>query len=164
MAILISQTILNRIRDELSKSTESFLLISAYCKLSLVKYFDQCITNENITKTLIVRYRPEDITAGASDLDIYPYCKTNGWKMYFRLDLHAKTYVFDHLRCIIGSANATSSGLNIGGVGNYEMATSCELADADRKVLELLLRGAVEMNDDIYFMMTFLAQIGRAHV
>lgn len=64
MAILVSQTILNRIHDELSKSTESFLLISAYCKLPLVKYFDQCITNENITKTLIVRYRPEDITAG----------------------------------------------------------------------------------------------------
>lgn len=153
MAILVSQTILNRIHDELSKSTESFLLISAYCKLPLVKYFDQCITNENITKTLVVRYRPEDITAGASDLDIYPYCKAHGWKMHFRLDLHAKTYVFDRLRCIIGSANATSSGLNLGGIGNYEMATSCELADADRKTLDLLLRGAVEMNDDIYSIM-----------
>ena len=153
MAILVSQTILNRIHDELSKSTESFLLISAYCKLPLVKYFDQCITNENITKTLIVRYRPEDITAGASDLDIYPYCKAHGWKMYFRLDLHAKTYVFDRLRCIVGSANATGSGLNLGGIGNYEMATSCELADADRKVLDLLLRGAVEMNDYIYSTM-----------
>ena len=153
MAILVSQTILDRIHDELSKSTESFLLISAYCKLPLVKYFDQCITNENITKTLVVRYRPEDIAAGASDLDIYPYCKANGWKMYFRLDLHAKTYVFDRLRCIIGSANATSSGLSIGGVGNYEMATSCELADIDKKTLDLLLRGAVEMNDDIYSTM-----------
>lgn len=150
MSILVSQTILNRIHDELAKSTESFLLISAYCKLPLVQYFDQCITNKNIRKTLVVRFRPEDIAAGASDLDIYPYCKNNGWKMYFRLDLHAKTYVFDCLRCVIGSANATSSGLSIGGTGNYEMATACELADADRKALELLLQGAVEMNDNIY--------------
>ena len=25
--------------------------------------------------------RPKDIAAGASDLDIYPYCKANGWKI-----------------------------------------------------------------------------------
>jgi hypothetical protein len=58
------------------------MLISAYCKLPLVKYFDSCITNTTIEKTLVVRYRPEDIAAGASDLDLYPYCKGNGWKMY----------------------------------------------------------------------------------
>lgn len=153
MSILVSQKILNKIRDELSRSTESFLLVSAYCKLPLVKYFDSCIDNKSIEKKLVVRFKPEDISAGASDLEIYPYCKDNGWKLYFRLDLHAKTYVFDRLRCIIGSANATSSGLSIGGTGNYEMATACELADRDRLSLDLLLHGSVEMNDEIYNLM-----------
>lgn len=153
MSILVSQKILDRIRDELSRSTESFLLISAYCKLSLVKYFDSCISNVGIEKKLIVRFRPDDIVSGASDLDIYPYCRDNGWKLYFRLDLHAKTYVFDHLRCIIGSANATSNGMNIGGSGNYEMATVCELAEKDVRALEMLLLGAVEVNDSIYEIM-----------
>lgn len=153
MSILVSQKILNRIHDELSQSTESFLLISAYCKLPLVKYFDECITNPGIEKKLVVRFRPEDILSGASDLSIYPYCRDHGWKLYFRLDLHAKTYVFDRLRCIIGSANATSSGLNIGGIGNYEMATACELAQKDLCTLDLLLLGAVEMNDSIFSVM-----------
>lgn len=153
MSILVSQKILNKIRDELSRSTESFLLVSAYCKLPLVKYFDSCIENQSIEKKLVVRFKPEDISAGASDLEIYPYCKDNGWKLYFRLDLHAKTYVFDRLRCIIGSANATSSGLSIGGTGNYEMATACELADRDRLSLDLLLHGSIEMNDEIYTLM-----------
>lgn len=153
MSILVSQKILNRIRDELSQSTESFLLISAYCKLPLMKYFDDCIVNPNLEKRLVVRFRPEDIRSGASDLDIYPYCRDHGWTLYFRLDLHAKTYVFDRLRCIIGSANATSSGLNIGGIGNYEMATACELAEKDLRTLDLLLLGAVEMNDSIFTMM-----------
>lgn len=153
MSILVSQKILDRIQDELSRSTESFLLISAYCKLPLVKYFDSCIENPGIDKKLVVRFRPEDLRAGASDLDIYPYCRDHGWKLYFRLDLHAKTYVFDRLRCIVGSANATSSGLNIGGVGNYEMATACDLADHDLRALDLLLLGAVEMNDSIYDLM-----------
>lgn len=153
MAILVSQKILDRIRDELSSSAESFLLISAYCKLPLVQYFDSCITNTSIEKKLVVRFKAEDIAFGASDLEIYPYCRDNGWKLYFRLDLHAKTYVFDRLRCIIGSANATSNGMNVGGCGNYEMATACELAEKDVYALDLLLRGAVEMNDAIYTTM-----------
>lgn len=153
MSILVSQRILDCIRGELSRSTESFLLISAYCKLPLVKYFDSCIENINIDKKLVVRFRLEDLKSGASDLGIYPYCRDNGWSLYFRLDLHAKTYVFDRLRCVVGSANATSSGLNIGGVGNYEMATACELAEKDLHALDLLLLGAVEMNDDIYSLM-----------
>lgn len=153
MSILVSQKILNRIHNELSQSTESFLLISAYCKLPLVKYFDECIVNPEIEKKLVVRFRPEDISSRASDLEIYPYCRDHGWKLYFRLDLHAKTYVFDRLRCIIGSANATSSGLNIGGIGNYEMATACELGEKDLHTLDLLLLGAVEMNDYIYAIM-----------
>jgi len=53
------------------------------------------------------------------------------------------------LRCILGCANATSHGLSIGGIGNYEMATFCELEDADVTALELLLRGSVEITDDI---------------
>lgn len=153
MSILVSQNILSRIREELSKSTDSFLLISAFCKLPLVQYFDTCISNAEIEKKLIVRFRPEDIVSGASDLEIYPYCRDNGWRLYFRPDLHAKTYVFDRLRCIVGSANATSRGLSIGGSGNYEMATVCELADKDIKALDLLLLGSVEMNDHIYNMM-----------
>lgn len=153
MPILVSDEILNCIRDELSRSTESILLISAYCKLRLIEYFDSCLANKSIDKKLVVRFRPEDISSGASDLEIYPYCRDNGWKLYFRLDLHAKTYIFDRLRCVIGSANATSNGLNMGGVGNYEIATACELAKSDLRTLDLLLLGAVEMNDSIYHLM-----------
>ena len=154
MAILVSQKILDRIKSELSRSTESFLLISAYCKRPLVEFFDSCISSEKIEKKLVVRFQPEDIVSGASDLEIYPYCKEQGWKLYFRLDLHAKTYVFDRIRCIVGSANATANGLSIGGTGNYEMATYCELEEKDVKALDMLLYGAVEMTDSIYDAMS----------
>ena len=79
MSILVSQQILDQIRTELASSTESFLLISAYCKLPLVEYFDSCIVNPNIEKKLVVRFLREDITSGASDLEIYPYCKQHGY-------------------------------------------------------------------------------------
>ena len=153
MSLLISQKILDRIRDELAQSTESFLFISAYCKLPLIEFFNSSILDTAIEKKLVVRFRPDDILSGASDLEIYPYCKRHGWKLYFRLDLHAKTYIFDNIRCIVGSANATGSGLSVSGTGNYEISAACLLEPIDIKTLELLLLGVVEMNDEIFSRM-----------
>ena len=150
MSILISQQILQRICEELSNSTESFTLISAYCKIPLVQYLDTVIENRPLVKNLIVRMRPEDILAGATDLELYPYCKEHGWSMFFRLDLHAKTYIFDNLRCVLGSANATSSGLSIGGVGNYEMAALNEIDANDRQQVRNLFCSSVRMTDSLY--------------
>lgn len=154
MPILISQQILHQICEELSNSTESFTLISAYCKTPLVEYLDSFIAPRPLVKNLIVRLRPEDVLAGATDLELYPYCRQHGWNMYFRLDLHAKTYIFDNLRCILGSANATSSGLNIGGIGNYEMAALNEIDDSDRQQVRNLFRSSVRMTDALYASMT----------
>ena len=150
MSLLISGELLKCISDELGAVTESTLIISAFCKVSMIKHFDACITNPGIDKTLIVRFRPEDIVSGASDLELYPYCKDNGWKLFFRLDLHAKTYVFDNFKCIIGSANATGKGMKLNGTGNYEMAAAFQLDAKDKNVLRNLLVGSVEMNDSIY--------------
>lgn len=150
MAVLIKDTIMTQICDELSKSEESIMIVSAYCKLPLIKKFDTCIGSDDIEKVLLVRFRPEDIISKASDLELYPYCKTHGWKLYFRLDLHAKTYVFDKVRCIIGSANATKSGLGLSEHSNFEMATTCLLAEKDVHDLKLLLKGSIEMTDEIY--------------
>ena len=149
MPILISQQILDRICAELSTITESFTLISAYCKTPLIEYLDSFVYRP-LVKNLIVRLKPEDVLAGATDLDLYPYCKENGWSMFFRLDLHAKTYIFDNLRCVLGSANATSSGLSIGGIGNYEMAALNEIDDSDRQQVRNLFRSSVRMTDALY--------------
>lgn len=149
MAILIKDQILNYICEELSKSSQSAMIVSAFCKLPLLQLFDQHL-HANIEKILLVRFRMDDIKSGASDLELYPYCRDHDWKIFFRLDLHAKTYVFDNVRCIIGSANATHNGMMVGGQGNYEMAATCLLEEGDVSHLKLLLKGAVEMNDSIY--------------
>lgn len=153
MSLLISNNILDCMRKELVQCTESVLIISAYCKKSLVEFFDSCMGNKSVDKKLVVRFKMEDIISGASDLEIYPYCKEKGWKLFFRMDLHAKTYVFDRMRCIIGSANATKSGLSVGGVGNFEMASYVELEKNDQIILDRLLLGSVEINDYIYSQM-----------
>lgn len=153
MPLLISQSILGDINKEIEKCNESFIVISAFCKLSLIKYFDGRLASTVSEKKLIVRMKPEDIVKGATDIELYDYCKEHGWILYFKLDLHAKTYVFDHVRCIVGSANATASGLSVGGVGNYEMATASNLDKDDCAAISDLVKYSVEMTDEIYQIM-----------
>ena len=148
MPILISENILNQIKNELENCSESFTVISAYCKLGLLQYLDSYANVQD--KKIIVRMRKQDIKFGATDLEIVPYCWENGWDIYFRPDLHAKTYVFDHIRGIVGSANATSSGLSLGGYGNYEMAHSFIVSDEDAHNLTKLFLGSAKITKDIY--------------
>ena len=67
--------------------------------------------------------------------------------------MHAKTYVFDNVRCIVGSANATASGLSVGGLGNYEMAASNILDKDDKKALAQLINSSILMTEHIYNLM-----------
>ena len=148
MPILISENILNQIKNELEKCNESFTVISAYCKLKLLQYLDSCANG--IEKKIIVRMRKQDIVFGATDLEIVPYCWDNGWEIYFRPDLHAKTYIFDHIRGIVGSANATASGLSLGGNGNYEMAHSFVVSEEDARNFTKLFLGSAKITKEIY--------------
>ena len=74
MPLLISQDILGNINKEIEKCAESFIVISAFCKLSLIKYFDSRLSAGVIEKKLIVRMKPEDILKGATDLELFEYC------------------------------------------------------------------------------------------
>lgn len=60
-----------------------------------IKFVDDNIKHVLKNKKLLVRFLPGDIINGATDLDLYEYCKANGWELYIRFDLHAKTYIFD---------------------------------------------------------------------
>lgn len=152
MAILITDDILTQITNDLTKCTESFTVVSAYCKKELLKYFDSYLPN-NLDKALLVRFRPDDILSKATDFSLYEYCCLHGWEMYVRFDSHAKTYIFDNLKGIIGSANATKSGLRLGGIGNYEMAAVFQLESKDIIAIKSLIASSVKMNIDIYRMM-----------
>lgn len=153
MPILISQGIIECINQEIEDCKESFYVISAFCKTSLIEYFDSKLSDLVHEKKLIVRMKPEDIIKGATDLSLYDYCKFHGWTMYFRLDLHAKTYIFDTVRCIVGSANATNSGLSVGGIGNYEMAMANSLDNDDRETIKSLFTSSIQLTDSIYELM-----------
>ena len=153
MALLFSNEILHAVDDELKSAQESVQIITAYCKEKTFAHLDSCIDDDVQKKSLLVRFRLDDVIKGSTDFSILNYAKQNGWNVYIRFDLHAKTYIIDNKRGLVGSANATNSGLSIGKVGNMEMATLVDVEPQDIEKISRLFEGAILVTDELFVNM-----------
>ena len=153
MSLLTASEAKDKIAEQVSIATDTLQIISAYCKIPAVEFIDKNICNTLKEKKLMVRFLLSDIINGSSDLSLYEYCKTHSWQMYVRFDLHAKTYIFDRSRCVLGSANLTSRGMNINFHGNYELSTFAAIDADDLKKIDLLFENAILMTDELYSAM-----------
>ena len=153
MAILFSNEIMDAVVKELHRATDSVQIITAYCKEKTLKRLDYEINSEVKDKRLLVRFRLEDLLKGSTDFGILQYGLDRGWKVYVRFDLHAKTYIVDNKRGLVGSANVTNSGFNLGKSGNMEMAAFVDIEEKDIKKIENLLKDAVPVTEDLLLKM-----------
>lgn len=153
MSLLSTHEVKQKIIDEVSHASDNLQIISAFCKLQAIKIIDENISHPIKSKKLMVRFLLSDILNGATDFELYNYCKVNGWQMYVRFDLHAKTYIFDRKRCILGSANLTSKGLGLSLHGNYELSSFATVDDSDLKKIDTLFDNAILVTDELYVAM-----------
>lgn len=154
MSILFSNEIIEAVRNELRNASSSVRIITAYCKVHTFKQLEDCISKEIVDKKLLVRFRLDDVIKGSTDFELLSYAINEGWKVYIRFDLHAKTYVVDNMRGIVGSANVTNSGFGIGKSGNMEMATLVDIEDKDIEKINLLFHDAIYVDKDLLAKMT----------
>lgn len=143
MSILCSDEILNAIYSELQSAQNSVRIVSAYCKKQVLEKLDSHISNSVSKKQLLLRFQLADILLGSTDFEVLEYCLNAGWQVFIRFDLHAKTYIIDNVRGIVGSANMTGSGLNLTDNGNYEMAVVVPLENSDIVKIDNLFNDAV---------------------
>lgn len=143
MSLLCSDEILNAIYSELQSAQNSVRIVSAYCKKQALEKLDSHISNTVSKKQLLLRFQLADILHGSTDFEILDYCAQNKWQVFIRFDLHAKTYIIDNVRGIVGSANMTCSGLNLTDNGNYEMAAVVPLENSDIVKIDNLFNDAV---------------------
>ena len=153
MAILFSNEIMDAVVKELHRATDSVQIITAYGKEKTLKRLDYEINSEVKDKRLLVRFRLEDLLKGSTDFGILQYGLDRGWKVYVRFDLHAKTYIVDNKRGLVGSANVTNSGFNLGKSGNMEMAAFVDIEEKDIKKIENLFKDAVPVTEDLLLKM-----------
>lgn len=150
MNLLLTSETKAKIAEEVSNAQEQLQIVSAFCKISAVEFIDSNLQHAIANKKLLVRFTLSDILQGASDLGVYAYCKEHGWQMYVRFDLHAKTYIFDRKRCILGSANLTGRGLGIGRASNYELSSLSDIDESEVVKVDMLFANALKMTDEIF--------------
>lgn len=149
MSILFTNEILQAVKSELNNASDSVQIISAYCKKETFKMLDSYVADDVVDRKVMLRFRLDDLIKGSTDIDVIEMCQKKGWKLYIRFDLHAKTYIVDNKRGILGSANATNSGLGISPLANSEMATFVDVEDEDVKKIENLYRDSILVDSKI---------------
>lgn len=149
MSLLFSGEIINAIRVEICHAQDSVQVITAYCKTPALQEIDSLINPRIGNKRLMLRFRKDDIARGSTDFSTLEFALTKGWDVFIRFDLHAKTYIVDNKRCIVGSANATNSGLGLFSTGNAEMATLVDVEANDIAKVDKLFDDAICVDNQI---------------
>ena len=131
---------LHRNGENLSDDLISFIRksnsLKIYCPYVKLEPLKEILRNTSVCKSINVRWEPNDIITGASDLSIYPFCKENGIALYRNNRLHLKAYVQDYSNVFIASANISMRALNIpkNDKYNYELGTIIQKISFDDKL------------------------------
>ena len=84
---------------------------------------------------VVTRWRPDEIAAGLSDLEVFDIAKERANTQLCLLhSLHAKLYLADN-DCLVGSANLTAAALGWRPNANVEILVPAKRSDADVSVL-----------------------------
>ena len=92
--------------DFISKS-EEITLFSAYIRTEQLKELNR----ESKINRIVVRWEIRDLHQGASDLDLYQYCKENHIALYRNTRIHLKCLINEKEEVLLGSANITGRGI-----------------------------------------------------
>jgi len=135
--------------DFTSKAEKLFIFVP-YIKLNALKsLLDDC----SGCVAIFVRWDTKDLIAGASDLEIYPYCKERGIALFRNKRLHLKAFIENYKSCFLGSANISARALNHPESNhyNYELATVVDdLNIEDRLYFSIIEQESLLITDNIY--------------
>ncbi len=148
--ILISSEIETVLEQIIPLCQKDINVISGFCKVHTLEYLDSLIVTQGIKKRLLVRFLPSDLASKATDKEIYSYCRFHGWSIFVDSSIHAKTYVFDRIKCIMGSANLTNRGLGISGNSNKEASVCFELDEESYTKVLSLYKDSIELDQSLY--------------
>ena len=124
-------------------------ICSAFLRSSILEDFSKRLPVDAPVR-IIARWRLEDLLAGASDLEAYEVCKKMGWDFYICTNFHGKVFVFPPAGILVGSANATGSGLGLLSNSNSEVCTIVDESEANKSLVGNLFASSTRMTDELF--------------
>jgi len=103
------------LRDVVGMETKQVDFCSAYMKVSSLDYFYSAYKAKGFNGRirLLARWKANDLIAGASDLEVYEYCRDREVDFFIKEDFHGKIYQSLPGGILIGSFNLTDSGFGL---------------------------------------------------
>jgi hypothetical protein len=150
---LIWQPLIASIISRFENGERLLLVISPFIKIDALNELIKIANNNNEENLqFIVRWRPEDLLSGVSDLEIYPILKKYGYQLYVCHQLHMKLYIYKSNWALATSSNLTRRGLGIGEEANWNIECGSELVltKADWYFIYQLLNDCRLVDDDVY--------------
>jgi hypothetical protein len=137
------------LEDRIVAGDKPVLFVAPFVKLDALQ---RLLASETRSENLkvVVRWRPADLLAGVSDLDIYPFLLDRGASLFSNEKLHAKLYVFESNSVFVTSANLTARGLGYGAPANLEVGAEASLLLEDWRSLHAILRESYRVSDIVY--------------
>lgn len=135
---------LSRVCKLFGSAQERVIVVSAYISAITLERLLDAIP-DSVTRTAIfARWDIGDMTSGATDWRAWDVARSRTVPLFACPRLHAKMYVADG-KALVGSANATVSGLGSGGGGNLELLMPVSASQPDvSRVLALVERESAE--------------------
>jgi hypothetical protein len=99
---------------------------------------------------VLSRWQLGDLIVGASDLSVYELCKEFSWDFYIKLNFHGKVFWVPESGILVGSANATSSGLGLRPNSNSEVGTVVTQSTDNINIVNGLFNDSVLVTDILF--------------
>lgn len=139
------------LRQVIAVTQQVVWLCSAYIRsAAFMRLLGSRAPGEQLMASVLVRWQPQDLLSGASDIDLFPICRERNIDLYLKLDFHGKVYAVPPAGIGVGSTNATASGLGFGPQPNAEMNTLVTCTDENLRIVQRQFIGATRVTDQLY--------------
>jgi hypothetical protein len=122
---------------------------SAFLKANVLQELHR-LAPEGAKVKVLSRWQLGDLIVGASDLSVYELCKEFSWDFYIKLNFHGKVFWVPESGILVGSANATSSGLGLRPNSNSEVGTVVTQSIDNINIVNGLFNDSVLVTDILF--------------
>lgn len=143
----------------LATAEERCLIVAPFIRSQALQEVLEAVP-DGVDVAIVTRWRPADLLAGASDLEVFDIANARGIPLYLRYDLHAKMFAADRT-CLVGSANVTETALGWRNPANLELVTTVsrdapEIVAFEAELFRLAIRATSEQRE---FMQRLVADL-----
>lgn len=147
-ALIDGEQLKYMLEQSVQQCKKKLLFISAYMTQTAIDWLDRYVP-EGVEVSLICRLLPMDVFNGSTNISALTTALDKGWKVSCLHSLHAKLYSIDDNNIYVGSANLTSNGLRIYGIGNIEACSSVPANENNLRFISNIETSATELSHNI---------------